>query len=152
MTAEQDEKSRQAKKEPAPRGFKVTDRRGQPKETPAGNDAEARAPAASEDESPATESADEKSPPAVEQEAPPPITFTTFLISLSTSALVQLGEIADPFTKEKGKNLAAAQQSIDLLGLLEQKTQGNLSEDEKKTLEAVLYDLRMRYLKASGRL
>ena len=158
MTAEQDEKSGQAKEEASSKGFTVTDRRGQPKDEPAAKEAEAKAPAAAGDASaPAesAESAETPSPPGGEQEtpeAPPPITFTTFLISLSTSALVQLGEIPDPFTKEKGKNLAAAQQTIDLLGLLEQKTEGNLDEDEKKTLEAVLYDLRMRYLKASGRL
>ncbi len=155
MTAEQDEKSGQAQEEPSSRGFTVTDRRGQPKDTPTGKDADAKAPAAAGDESASDEKKEKKSPPGGEQEAqesPPPITFTTFLISLSTSALVQLGEIPDPFTKEKGKNLVAAQQTIDLLGLLEQKTQGNLNEDEKKTLEAVLYDLRMRYLKASGRL
>jgi hypothetical protein len=50
------------------------------------------------------------------------------------------------------KNLTVAQQTIDLLGLLEQKTKGNLTKDEAETLKAVLYDLRMRYLKASGRL
>lgn len=155
MTADQDEKIGQAKEEPSSRGFKVTDRRGQPKDTPAGKAADAGAPAAAGDESAPAESAEKPSPPGGEQEAreaPPPITFTTFLISLSTSALVQLGEIPDPFTKKKGKDLAAAQQTIDLLGLLERKTQGNLDEDEKKTLEAVLYDLRMRYLKVSGRI
>ncbi|MFQ5458239.1 MAG: DUF1844 domain-containing protein, partial [Myxococcota bacterium] len=79
-------------------------------------------------------------------------TFATFIFSLSSSALVQLGEIPDPFTKKTEKNLMAAQQTIDLLGLLEQKTAGNRTEEENKALEAVLYDLRMRFLKASGRL
>ena len=85
-------------------------------------------------------------------EAPPGITFTTFVFSLSSSALVQLGEIPDPFTKKVEQNLPVAQQTIDLLGMLEQKTEGNLNEEEKKTLDAVLYDLRLRFLKASGRI
>lgn len=82
----------------------------------------------------------------------PPINFTTFILSLSSSALIQLGEIPDPFTQKVEKNLTAAHQTIDILGLLEQKTKGNLDEEEGRTLEAVLYDLRMRFLKASGRL
>ena len=84
--------------------------------------------------------------------APPPINFTTFVFSLSSSALIQLGEIPDPFSEQVGKNLTAAQQTIDILGLLEQKTKGNLDEEEDRALEAILYDLRMRFLRASGRL
>ena len=82
----------------------------------------------------------------------PPINFTTFIFSLSSSALIQLGEIPDPFTQKVEKNLTAAHQTIDILGLLEQKTKGNLDDEEGRTLEAILYDLRMRFLKASGRL
>ncbi len=83
---------------------------------------------------------------------PPRINFTTFIFSLSSSALIQLGEIPDPFTQKTEKNLTAAHQTIDILGLLEQKTMGNLDVEEGQTLEAILYDLRMRFLKASGRI
>jgi hypothetical protein len=85
------------------------------------------------------------------QEGPlPEIDFTNFMLSLSTSALIQLGEIQDPFTQKSTKNLPLAKQTIDLIGMLKEKTKGNLSADEEKVIEYVLYDLRMRYVKAAG--
>jgi len=80
----------------------------------------------------------------------PEIDFTNFTLSLSTSALIQLGEIQDPFTQKLAKNLPLAKQTIDLIGMLKEKTKGNLSPDEEKVIEYVLYDLRMRYVKAAG--
>ena len=78
------------------------------------------------------------------------IDFTNFMLSLSTSALIQLGEIQDPFTQKSAKNLPLAKQTIDLIGMLKEKTKGNLSPEEEKIIEYVLYDLRMRYVKAAG--
>jgi len=78
------------------------------------------------------------------------IDFTNFILSLSTSALIQLGEIQDPFTKKSTKNLPLAEQTIDLIGMLKEKTKGNLSPEEEKVIEYILYDLRMRYVKAAG--
>jgi hypothetical protein len=80
----------------------------------------------------------------------PEIDFTNFVLSLSTSALIQLGEIQDPFTQKAAKNLPLAKQTIDLIGMLKEKTKGNLSPEEEKVIEYVLYDLRMRYVKAAG--
>ena len=80
----------------------------------------------------------------------PEIDFTNFILSLSTSALIQLGEIQDPFTQKSAKNLPIAKQTIDLIGMLREKTKGNLSPEEEKVFEHVLYDLRMRYVKASA--
>jgi hypothetical protein len=80
----------------------------------------------------------------------PEIDFTNFILSLSTSALIQLGEIQDPFTQKSAKNLPLAKQTIDLIGMLKEKTKGNLSPEEDKVFEHVLYDLRMRYVKAAG--
>jgi hypothetical protein len=79
----------------------------------------------------------------------PEIDFTNFMLSLSTSALIQLGEIQDPFTQKSAKNLPLAKQTIDLIGMLKEKTKGNLSPEEEKVIEYVLYDLRMRYVKAA---
>jgi len=85
------------------------------------------------------------------QEGPlPEIDFTNFILSLSTSALIQLGAIQDPFTQKSTKNLPLAKQTIDLIGMLKEKAKGNLSPDEEKVIEYVLYDLRMRYVKAAG--
>jgi hypothetical protein len=68
---------------------------------------------------------------------------------LSTSALIQLGEVQDPFTEKTAKNLPLAKQTIDLIGMLKEKTKGNLTPEEGKMIEYILYDLRMRYVKAS---
>jgi hypothetical protein len=80
----------------------------------------------------------------------PEIDFTNFIFSLSTSALIQLGEIQDPFTQKSTKNPPLAKQTIDLIGMLKEKTKGNLTPDEEKVIDYVLYDLRMKYVKALG--
>jgi len=85
-----------------------------------------------------------------EQSPLPEIDFSHFIFSLSTSALIQLGEVQDPFTQEKEKNLPLAKQTIDLIAMLKEKTKGNLTPEEGKIIENLLYDLRMRYVKASG--
>jgi hypothetical protein len=80
----------------------------------------------------------------------PEINFATFIFSLNTSVLVQLGVIEDPSTGKKAKNLVLAKQTIDILGMLEEKTRGNLTEDEENMLKNILYDLRMIYVKEKG--
>ena len=77
----------------------------------------------------------------------PGMTFSSFILSLSSSALACLGEIEDPGTGETGKNLPLAKQTIDLLGLLREKTRNNLSKQEENLLESILFDLRMRYVR-----
>ena len=85
--------------------------------------------------------------PIPEKELLPEIDFNSFIFSLSTSALIQLGKIEDPFTKKLVKNLPLAKQTIDLIGMLKEKTKGNLSPEEEKMIDYVLYDLRMNYIK-----
>jgi hypothetical protein len=80
----------------------------------------------------------------------PKIDFSTFVLSLNSSALVQLGLIEDPATSQKVKNLPLAKQTIDLLALLEEKTKGNLTSDEDNILKNILYELRMLYVKEKG--
>ncbi|MEN6464688.1 MAG: DUF1844 domain-containing protein [Syntrophaceae bacterium] len=77
----------------------------------------------------------------------PPVTFSDFVVSLSTSVIYHFGDIPDPVSGKAEKNLVAAKQTIDILGILEQKTRGNLDENEKKLMEAILFELRMRYVK-----
>lgn len=87
----------------------------------------------------------EKSPP---EEIPlPEINFSSFVFSLSTSALLHLGEVADPVTGKVEKDLPLAKQTIDILGMLQEKTRGNLNADEEKLLENLLADLRWRYVR-----
>jgi hypothetical protein len=80
----------------------------------------------------------------------PEINFASFLISLSSSAFVHLGDMPNPVTGETEKNLPMAKQTIDLLGLLREKTRNNLLEEEEKLFDHLLYDLRMRYVKETS--
>jgi hypothetical protein len=77
------------------------------------------------------------------------ISFTGFIVSLTTTAAVHFGDYPDPVTGEaKPPNLEGASQMIEILAMLEQKTRGNLTAQERSLLEQVLYDLRMRYVAA----
>ena len=90
-----------------------------------------------------------KREPEVREDAPlPEINFSNFIFSLSTSALIQLGEIPDPVDNQTRKSLAMAKQTSDILGMLQEKTKGNLTSDEEALVRNVLYDLRMRFVKA----
>ncbi len=80
----------------------------------------------------------------------PKIDFSTFVLSMNSSALVQLGLIDDPAGGQKTKNLPLAKQTIDMLAMLEEKTKGNLTDDEEKILTNILYELRMLYVKAKA--
>ncbi len=93
-----------------------------------------------------------KTPEAEKREEPtalPEINFSTFVVSLSSSALIHMGIAPDPMTGEQKKDLAIAKQTIDMLGMLQEKTRGNLTEEEGQLMESMLYDLRMRYVAES---
>jgi Domain of unknown function (DUF1844) len=75
-----------------------------------------------------------------------PVTFSTFLLGLSTQVLLHLGEIPNPVTSAVEPDLEAAKQVIDILGMLRDKTRNNLEPGEESLLDSVLYDLRMRYV------
>ncbi len=79
----------------------------------------------------------------------PQIDFPTFVLSLSHSALMHLGEAPHPEDGRVERNMPLAKQNIDLLGLLEEKTKGNLTGDEERLLTQVLFDVRMRYMELS---
>jgi hypothetical protein len=77
---------------------------------------------------------------------PPGITFSTFMLGLSTQALMYLGEIPNPQDSQPHQDLPAAQQMIDVLGVLKEKTVGNLDQNEEQLLDNILFDLRMKYV------
>ena len=80
-------------------------------------------------------------------EQAPAITFPAFVLSLAHTVAVHLGDVPDPSTGEPGKvNLEAAQHMIDILALLEEKTRGNLSVEERQLLDQLLFELRMRFV------
>ena len=82
------------------------------------------------------------------QEPLPAINFSTFIISLSTQALMHLGEIADPLSGKDSKDIPVAKQMIDIIGMLKDKTQGNLNAVEERLTVDILFDLRMKYVEA----
>lgn len=76
----------------------------------------------------------------------PQVTFSTFILSLASTALVQLGEVQDPESGEYHENLTLARHSIDVLHMLKCKTRECLNPDEVRLIEGVLYDLRVKYV------
>lgn len=143
------------------KGFVVKDHRrfkdgadeGEPEQETARDQAPAEETAAPSREDAAEPASSEPSePPPSEEAGPEPpffeLTFTDFIVSLSSSVAVHLGLVADPSTGQTSQNLALAKQTIDLLGLLQEKTRGNLTEEEEKLFQSVLFDLRLQYVAA----
>lgn len=131
------------------RGFKVEDRRrfsdSGDTRVEAGTSAPAESRAAVNDALTAA---------AAESQRPEPssmdLNFSTFVISLSTQALAHLGEIESPIDRGMAIDLGAAKQLIDILGILKDKTKGNLDPAEAGLLDGVLYDLRLRYVERAN--
>lgn len=80
----------------------------------------------------------------------PPLDFSTFILSLSTSVLMNLGLVENPVTGKTEKEPAVARQTIDLITLLKEKTRGNLSDEETKLVDDVLHELRLWYVKVTS--
>ena len=95
------------------------------------------------------EAAEEVSSPGSGPGTVPEASFILFISSLATQALVALGEIENPVTGKKETNLAQAKFTIDTLGVIEEKTRGNLTPEETRYLEGVLYDLKMSFVSST---
>jgi hypothetical protein len=81
----------------------------------------------------------------------PDLSFIAFVLSLASTAAIHFGDLPDPITGKAGEpNLEGAAQMIEILGLLDEKTRGNLTAEERQVLEQVLYELRMRFVEASN--
>lgn len=129
------------------KAFVIRDRRGR------GEDKEAVPPPGSAPASSAPpsrsapqDSATSKTTPS--HEGAMPVTFSGFIFSLSTSAMMLMGEQLDPQQGQMPVNLAQAKEIIDILSMLESKTRGNLATDEQAVLTDMLYALRMKYVDA----
>jgi len=125
-------------------GFVIKDKRifaesGELKST------DAQAAPAAEDNQPlfqeASQSGNDKEPDY------PPINFTNFVLSLSTSALYHFGDFPGQEGGKTEKNLPAAKQTIDILDMLNEKSKGNLNENETDLIQGVIYELKLRYVK-----
>lgn len=131
-------------KEPEDQGFRVTDKRM------FGEDGKLRDEAAEEAaQAPADVTAGAPRS-ATSEEAPPGtgahIDFPSYILSYYTQSLVLLGEVPNPYTNKKEEDLEAARHTVDILGMLKDKTKGNLTEDEDQLLESVLYEVRLKYM------
>ena len=91
---------------------------------------------------------DEKVPNEEGKRIMPEVTFSAFIMSLNTSVLYHLGEIADPVSGKKTVSLDPARHGIDTLVLIQNKTKGNLTTDEEEMLRNILYDVKLRFVKA----
>jgi len=128
------------------KGFTVKDRRRFAQDTesvPEETGNEKPAPEASDQNSEKTSFEKRTSEPG----SLPEINFSTFVFSLNSSALVHLGVLEDPATGKPAKDLPLAKQTIDIIGMLEKKTRGNLTNDEARLLENILHELRLMYVK-----
>lgn len=114
-------------------GFTVSDRR---------SSAESQSPS---EGSVAPADADAR-PSAAQAQALPPIDFHTFILSLGSSALLHLGELDGPDGEPSEPDLPLAKHTIDVIAMLQAKTQGNLTTPEANLVESLLYDLRLRYV------
>jgi hypothetical protein len=130
------------------KGFTVQDRRRFSPETgEAREEASSQASASADPSEPAPEaSGSQAGQPS--HEALPEINFSTFVIGLSTQALMHLGEMASPMSGKVEPDVPGAKHMIDILGMLREKTHGNLSASEDRLMEDVLFDLRMKYVEA----
>lgn len=136
-------------------GFKVRDRRIFTSEGSVRTDLEAeiepeqtsqpKAPETPESESERRE----KEPAAQPKEPEEAMNFSSLLLFLATTGMVHLGEIPEPTTGHRSENLEGARQMIDLLTILMEKTEGNLTAEEARLLENLLYELRMKFMDKS---
>lgn len=100
---------------------------------------------AEQEEQEAEEEEEEQSGPPL-----PEASFGSFIATLQLQTLVALGEVPNPATQKADRDLQQAKYLIDILGIMQDKTKGNLSDDEKRALDAILYDVRMRFVNASS--
>ena len=126
-------------KEKEEEGFRVTDKRGFREES------ESKAPESSE-------KAEDKTAGPQDASPGPPIDFTSYVLGYYTQGVVFLGKVPNPYTNKKEEDVEAARHIIDLLSMLEQKTKGNLSNEEKQLLENVLYELRMEFMAKTNKI
>ena len=131
-------------KEPEDIGFKVTDKRHFAEKEP--KDKEKKDKEVVEEGKEDGIKEENKKEEKQEQIPLPEMNFSTFIFSLNSSALFHFGEIPDPATNKREKNLPIAKQTIDIIGMLKEKTKGNLTNDEEILIDHILYDLRMRYV------
>jgi hypothetical protein len=136
-------------KEPEEPAFRVTDKRL------FREDGQLRERAAAEPEKKSDPSSFTRSAQPSAQPPPgtaPAIDFASYVLSYYTQGLVFLGEAPNPFTNQKEQDLESARHMVDILGMLQEKTKGNLSKEEDQLLDSALYELRMKFMSKANRI
>ena len=129
------------------KGFTVRDRRSFDQEGDLKEEKETKETEKAKEPEP--QAKEEKKHTEAEHDHPlPEVNFNSLIFSLSSSALLHMGEIADPQTGQKRLDLPMAKHSIDIISMLKDKTKGNLDGEEQKFIDSILTDLRLRYVKA----
>ncbi len=121
--------------------FTIRDRRTGSSDAEAKPSKQSTGPSAQKNSEPADRNAQEGSAAAE-------LDFSTFVISLATSAQVGLGAVPHPETNQAVQNFPAAKQMIDILAMLKEKTKGNLTDSESTLMDQVLFNLRIHYVRA----
>ena len=131
---------------PAPEPAKPSDKPAEAQHTHAEHPAHGGPSEGAQAEASAAYQKASSSQPGAQDLGPQDLTFASFVVGLSTEALALMGEMPHPATGERMRDLVGAQQLIDIIGILQDKTRGNLSHDEDTLLDAILFDLRMKYV------
>jgi len=130
-------------------GFTIKDKRSSKQseeEAKASDESQKKEPAAKEETPSKEEPSAKEEPPAQAEGQDFELNFSTFVLSLSSSAFYHLGDIPDPMTGKKEENLPAVKQTIDILIMLQEKTKNNLDAEEAKLMEQLVYELQMKYV------
>jgi len=137
-------------------GFKVTDKRrftseGETSKSESSETEPGRTPESVETDrtQKASAGAEGRAEASAKRQELPPLDFSTFILSLGNTALFQLGFIKPPDAPEATKDLQGARQTIDIIALLEEKTRGNLTDQEKRIITETLFQLRLAFVEAS---
>ncbi len=133
-------------KEQEEQGFSVKDKRLFREDGQLREDAPREAPKEPETKSSAAAA------PETEPGTDMPIDFPSYILTYYTQGLVLLGEVPNPYTNKTEENLEGARHTVDILGMLKEKTRGNLAPEEDKLLESVLYELRIKYMAKTNRI
>ena len=133
-------------KEKEEKGFVIKDKRLFTAEGEVNKDAKSRP-----EEKKADEKAGEKKPEDRRSKTIPlpEVDFASFVLTLSSSALLHFGDFPAPVSGKRERNLDMAKQTIDILGVLREKTRGNLSKEEEQLMDSLLHDLRLKYVEES---
>ena len=131
-------------------GFVIRDKRGQSREEPLSSQPTVEKASISEGVSATVSEGDTYQDLGGSPGQAPPLSFSSFIFSLGTSALMLMGEKLSPEQPSTSVNLIQAKEIVDILSILEAKTRGNLTAEEGAVMKDMLYTLRMKYVEASS--